>query len=296
MLATICRSFFVGYLHAHRDFASYPVASGAGMALTLALVYSFKGRLSVVAIPLGLLCGETLAGALLLWRARAHDRITGGVGEELAIRKFARLASMEALGNMVTRVNPLVDQLVARKVAVVGGGTLLGYAFDVASVPTTIAQAAFFSIFLTHLSENATDPPRFRALLRRALVWIPLAIAGLSLVLYLLRMPILRLLFLRQAMDVTGVEIIASVLPYALVGAAPFGALLLLARAHVALQNTRIMLGMGLLNAALNAAFNFAFYPVLGLGGIALSTSAMNALVALVFLLQLRKRAEFSPL
>jgi putative peptidoglycan lipid II flippase len=296
MLLTTVRAFTVGYLHAHRDFASYPIASGAGMSLCLTLVYLTKGALHVASIPLGLLSGEALSVVLLWTRTKKHGVIAMGDGEEDAIRRFARLASMEALGNVVTRINPLVDQLVARKVAIAGGGTLLGYAFDVASIPTTIAQAAFFSIFLTHLSEASADPPRFRSTLRRALFWVPLAIAGLSLLVFLARAPLLRLLFLRQAMDASGVQIISDVLPYALLGAAPFGALLLLARAHVALQNTRIMLGMGILNATLNAAFNVAFYPFLGLGGIALSTSVMHAAVALVFLLKLRQKPEFSPL
>jgi putative peptidoglycan lipid II flippase len=296
MLLTTVRAFAVGYLHAHRDFASYPIASGAGMSLTLALVYFSKGALSVVSIPLGLVCGEAIAIAVLWTRITKHGPLATGDSENEAIGRFTRLASMEAIGNVVTRINPLVDQLVARKVAIAGGGTLLGYAFDVASVPTTIAQAAFFSIFLTHLSESTADPPRFRSSLRRALVWVPLAIAVLSLLLFLIRGPLLRLLFLHEAMDAVGVDMIGRVLPYALVGAAPFGALLLLARAHVALQNTRIMLGMGILNAGLNAVFNFAFYPRLGLGGIALSTSVMNAVVAVVFLLKLRQKRQYSPL
>jgi peptidoglycan biosynthesis protein MviN/MurJ (putative lipid II flippase) len=63
----------------------------------------------------------------------------------------------------------------------------------------------------------------------------------------------------------------------------PFGALLVLARAHVAAQNSAIMVGMGLLNAGLNAALNVALAPSMGLEGIALSTSCTSAVVAAVF-------------
>lgn len=293
MVLVTRRAFLVGYMHAHRDFVSYPVASGAGMALTLGAVYTLRAKLGVVAIPLGLACGELLAGVLLSLRMRALPEIHTRSDQAAALRTFSRLASLEALGNFVTRVNPLVDQVVARQSAIVGGGTLLGYAFDVASVPTTLAQAAFFSIFLTHLSAAAKDAITFRKLLHTALFWIPTAIAALSLVLYLVRVPLLNLLFLHQAMDKGGVDTIAAILPYALVGAAPFGGLLLLARAHVALQNTRIMLRMGALNAALNAGLNFAFFPLLGLSGIALSTSVMHALIAVVFFWQLRKLPIF---
>jgi putative peptidoglycan lipid II flippase len=81
-------------------------------------------------------------------------------------------------------------------------------------------------------------------------------------------------------------------LPYHLVGLAPFGALLVLARAHVAVQNSRIMLSMGVLNALLNAGLNVAFLPWLGLEGIALSTSCTYALVAVVFAVRFRARLD----
>jgi peptidoglycan biosynthesis protein MviN/MurJ (putative lipid II flippase) len=90
-------------------------------------------------------------------------------------------------------------------------------------------------------------------------------------------------------MDAAGVQRITSILPWALVGAAPFGALLVLARAHVALQNSRIMPGMGVLNSVLNAGLNAVFVTRWGLAGIALSTSVTYVVVALVFWWRLPK-------
>jgi len=73
------------------------------------------------------------------------------------------------------------------------------------------------------------------------------------------------------------------ILPYHLVGLAPFGLLLVLARAHVAVKNSGIMLGMGALNAMLNASFNLFFLKVMGLEGLALSTSCVQAVITVVF-------------
>jgi putative peptidoglycan lipid II flippase len=75
----------------------------------------------------------------------------------------------------------------------------------------------------------------------------------------------------------------------------PFGVLLVLARAHVALQNSRIMPSMGLLNAASNALFNFVFVGRMGLSGIALSTSVTYAIVAAVFWIRLPKKPASPP-
>jgi putative peptidoglycan lipid II flippase len=104
------------------------------------------------------------------------------------------------------------------------------------------------------------------------------------------RRPILRLVFLHGAMDEGGIEGMAEIVPYALLGVAPFGALLILARAHVALQNSRIMISMGILNAGLNLVFDALLFPWLGVRGIALSTSMMQLGIAIVFWVRLRAR------
>jgi putative peptidoglycan lipid II flippase len=104
------------------------------------------------------------------------------------------------------------------------------------------------------------------------------------------RRPLLHLVFEHGAMDWLGVERMVRILPYHLAGLAPFGALLILARAHVAAQNSRIMISMGVLNAALNAGLNVALLPVLGLEGIALSTSCTYAVIAAVFLVRFEAR------
>jgi putative peptidoglycan lipid II flippase len=159
----------------------------------------------------------------------------------------------------------------------------------VASLPTSILQATLFPVLLTRLAHEARRPREFAITTARtlaAVIAILLVVAGAFAA---FRLPVCRLAFGHGAMDVQGVERIAAVLPWALLGAAPFGALLVLARAHVALQNSRIMPAMGLLNSVLNVAFNALFVGPLGLSGIALSTSVTYAVVALVFWVLLRR-------
>jgi peptidoglycan biosynthesis protein MviN/MurJ (putative lipid II flippase) len=91
-------------------------------------------------------------------------------------------------------------------------------------------------------------------------------------------------------MDADAVDSMASVVPWAAVGSIPFGALLVLARGHVALQNTRIMLPLGILNASLNLAFDLLFVRAFGLRGIAFATSLVHMVIAVVFWWALRRR------
>ena len=66
---------------------------------------------------------------------------------------------------------------------------------------------------------------------------------------------------------------------------------MILARAHVSLGNSRILVGMGAINAVLNLALNFILVKPLGLAGIALSTSIVSAVVAVVFWIRLERVA-----
>jgi putative peptidoglycan lipid II flippase len=288
VVASAVRAFYVGLLNARGRYAAHPVASGAGTALALAAITAGRHAMGVLVIPLALLAGEgvaivilaTYAASTLTLRVRPH------LGRPEPVVRIFRLVRLEVTGSLITRVNPVIDQLMSRMAGIVGGGTLLLYASHLASLPTSVLQATLFPVFLTRLSEEAADGPEFLKTLRRTLVAVTGILAASAAVIFELRGPICRLLFLHGEMDEAGVRAIAQVAPWALLGVVPFGALLLLARAHVARQNSRIMPSMGVLNAGCNAILNLVFVRPLGLGGIALSTSVTYAIVAAVFVMR----------
>jgi putative peptidoglycan lipid II flippase len=288
IVAAAIRSFYVGLLNARGQFHAHPIGSGLGTALTFAILYAGRS-MGVRVVPVGLLAGELLAIAVLwgLTRRRLRLTIAPTLARPEEVRRIFSLVRLEVAGSLITRINPVIDQLMAGLAGVVGGGTLLRYAGDVASLPTSILQATLFPVLLTRLAHEAPHPAAFHATTRRTLVAVIALLAVLSGLFVAFRGPLCTLLFLHGAMDQAGVGRIASILPWALLGAAPFGALLVLARAHVAQQNSRIMPGMGVLNSGLNAVFNLAFVGALGLSGIALSTSLTYVVVAVVFWVRL---------
>jgi putative peptidoglycan lipid II flippase len=286
LVAVAARAFFVGLLNAHRRFTAHPVAAGAGMAVTIGVVAALKGPLGVAVVPLALLVGEGLSALLLVRFARTALGLTLRPSLERPdpVPRLFSLLGFEVVGNTVTRINPVVDQLMAGLSPLLGAGTVLRYAMEVASLPNSVMQAALYPVLLSRFSLEGTAPDRaaFRRTLRQALLWVVLLLVVVSALLICFRAPVFRLLFLRGEMDAAGVARMAEVAPYALAGVPSFGALLVLARAHVALQNGRIMLPVGVLNAALNALLNLALFPFLGLAGIALATSLVHTAVALV--------------
>jgi putative peptidoglycan lipid II flippase len=294
VVATSARAFYVAVCHARGRFAAPPIASGLGVGLALATIAGGRHALGVVSIPLGLLAGELLALAVLAaYTSRALGlRVTPNLERPEPLLRALRLVGFEGVGSLLTRINPVLDQLMSRMAGVVGGGTLLVCAANVASLPTAALQATLLPALLTRLSGEAARPDAFRRTTRRTLVAVVAVLAAGAALLAALRLPIARLLFLHGAMDGSGVGRVADILPFALLGVVPFGALLVLVRAHIARQNSRIMPGMGALNAACNAVFNLVFVGWLGLAGIALSTSVTYAIVAVVLWVRLPREAR----
>jgi putative peptidoglycan lipid II flippase len=294
LVATAVRSFYVGLLNARARFSAHPIASGLGMGLALATIAVGRDALGVVVIPIAFLGGEILAIAILatLCARNLGLRLVPTLARPEPVRRIFSLVRLEVVGSLITRINPAIDQFMSRLAGVAGGGTLLLCATNVASLPTSILQATLFPVFLTRLAEQVPRHDAFLATTKRTLAATSVLLVASSATLAMFRTPLCRLLFLHGAMDDAGVAAIADILPWALLGVAPFGALLLLARAHVACQNSRIMPSMGLLNATCNALFNMAFVGRLGLSGIALSTSVTYVVVAVVFWIRLPHRRD----
>jgi putative peptidoglycan lipid II flippase len=296
LVAMSTRTFFSTLCVVERQFFIQPIASFLGMLANVSILATTHAKAGIAFVPIASLAGEIIAASVLaLFAVRALGlRIRLCLDRPPALRTFARLASSEVGGGAVTRVNPVVDQLMAGVTAVAGGGTMLRYSGDIATLPTSLLQAALLPVLLSHLADDFAR--RDLVTIRRTVVRALASVCGLlllaSVILYLVRLPLLRLIFLHGQMDAAGVERMAQILPYHLVGLAPFGALLVLARAHVATKNGAIMISMGILNASTNVAGNLILVRVLGLEGIALSTSVVQLAIAIVFWFRFEARLE----
>jgi putative peptidoglycan lipid II flippase len=292
------KTFFVALLNAEHRYFAQPIASSLGILANIGFIAFARGGLDVLAIPLGAVLGEVCALSILVFVAvgLVKMRFVPTLERPEPVQRFTKLIAAEVGGGAVTRVNPVVDQLMAGLAGVVGGGTMLRYTGDVASLPTSLLQATLLPVLLSHLADDfaAGKIDKIRATVNKSLMSVCTILLAMSGILFVLGGPLLRFVFLRGRMDVGGVERMISILPYHLVGLAPFGALLVLARAHVAVKNSGIMLSMGILNAALNAVFNLVLMRAIGLEGIALSTSCVQLAIAIVFWFRLD--AKLSPM
>jgi putative peptidoglycan lipid II flippase len=290
------RSLAAALLAARFRFLPDAFAGAVGVLVTLAVIACTRGG-GLGLVPFALATGELTAAAWLIVTLRGTGvRIVPTLARPAPLLRFVRLVWAEIGGAMVVRVNPLVDQMMARALGIIGGGTMLRLTGDLASFPASLLSSTFLSVLLSHLAAAGADGRRHE--LRRTVVGtmrtVALVFGATALGLFLVRVPLVNLVYGRGAMDAAALARMAHLLPYHLVGLVPFGILLVLARAHVSIGNSRILVSMGALNAGANLALNLAFVGPLGLEGIALATSVVNGLVAWVFWIRLRGRLRLA--
>lgn len=291
LLAMGMRTLMSAVLASHGAFVPASVASALGMVTTLGIAALGRDH-GIVVMPAALLAGEMVAAVLLSSLVVRLVRIRASLERPEPVVRFFKLGGAEAIGGALTRINPLVDQMIAGIAGVIGGGTLLRYSGDVATAPTSLLAASLLPVLLAHLSTDSAhgDFERIRKTVHRSLLVVVGLLALLSIGIYLARRPLIDLVFAHGEMDPGGVDRMVRLVPYHVVGLAPFGALLLLAKAHVSIKNSGIMIGMGALNAGLNLVFDIVLAKAIGLEGIALATSCVHTAIALVFLIRFEAR------
>ncbi len=294
LVATATRTFFATLLSVEHHFVVQPIASGLGMVLNIAVLAYGHDRFGVVIVPVAALLNEIAVTILLAWYALriVGLRIELGFSRPAALVSFAKLVAHQVGGGAVTRINPVIDQLMAGLSGVVGAGTMLLFTSEAAQLPIGLLSAAMLPVLLSHLSDHFArrELAKLEKEVVRSLWVVSLVLAASAVLIHVLRGPIIRLVFLHGQMDPAGAERMIQLMPYHLVGLVPVGALLILARAHIALKNTGIFIGMGLFNATSNAVLNVVLLRAIGLEGIALATSITHLLVAVVFWFKLKQR------
>ncbi|MDP9002533.1 MAG: hypothetical protein M3O46_20780, partial [Myxococcota bacterium] len=155
LVALSVKTFFASILNAEHLYGPLPVASALGALTTLAVIAALRQLLSVVAIPCGSLAGELVSVGVLAASARTRGiAIVPTFARPEPVHRIARLVTSEVAGGAVTRLNPVVDQLMAALAGIAGAGTMLKLSGDVAMVPTSLLQAALLPVLLSHLSDD----------------------------------------------------------------------------------------------------------------------------------------------
>ena len=283
---------YASVLNARGRFVTAALVATVPPVVTLVVVAGWSRRFGVYALVGGAVIGaviEALVSAILVKREglRVRPALTGPGPEGMGVLKaFALLTGGVALMG----ANTVIDQAMA---AGAGPGSVaaLGFAAKIPAAILGLAGLALGTTTLPHYAGMAAHGrfDEMAASMRRHAVKIGVSSIGVALLLAAVSFPLVKLLFEHGAFRAEDTARVATIqalyalqIPGFLVG-------MVAGRYLIALGRERWLVAVAGLNFVLNLAGNVVLLRLMGLPGIALSTSLFYTVAACVLLVLCRR-------
>lgn len=283
-------------LNAHKHFLLAIVAP-LGNMLIASLVLILWPDAGQKSLTIGLLAGVTFQLMLIIWglsRLGMTPRIVIPRFDK-HLRRVASLAAVIVIGVIFANLNLVVDQVMA---AFVGEGavSLIGYANRFHNFITQAMIMGVGVVLLPYLTELFLDKnqdkindlfARFSSVLLFMGILIPISVL-------LLGETVISLLLGRGEFgdqDVTGVSTLWF---WYSLGLAPMAWGIFLAKYFQAISNPKLITKLAFISFVANIGLNLLLIPIFGLYGLAIATSLVYLLVALLYHTSFSRIASFS--
>lgn len=291
-------AYSMGILFAFRSFAS-PAFSPCLLNISMIITASLASRNMeepVLGLAWGVLIGGFLQlGAQIIPLYKIGFRLTkpktlyhpGAV-------KIGRLLIPRMIGSGVYQLSVLIDTFCASLASIVGPGgvSAIYYANRILQFPMGVFTFALATAVLPTFSGqvNRKDIFSLKKTLTFTLQNIFFIMCPMTVLLFLLSEPIIRVCFQRGEFDAYSTSIASGALLYFSLGLFSFGGIKILVTAFYALQDTKTPVKVAGVCLLINTALNFIFMVPLKISGIALASSIAGALdfLALFYLLERR--------
>jgi putative peptidoglycan lipid II flippase len=293
LVLSAATSTWTAVLNAHGRFARAATASIAIPVMAILGLVAFGDRLGIHALALGTVAGYLVEAALVASavRGEGYSIRPRWTGMENGARRILAQFGPAASAMIFTAVNPVIDQVMGAQLAP-GSMASLGYGNKLVAFGVGIGYGSIATAVLPHFSrlhaagdwKEMERSIRFYALLIGA-VAVPVTIGMIA-----LSEPIVRLLFQRGAFTSADTALVARIQAFYL-GQIPFVMVsVLFNRFLVATGQNRVLLRVSVAAAILNVTANYALLKLLGVAGIALSTTLVYALTCTLNFRYFRRR------
>lgn len=249
-------------------------ATGAlfGSSVAIALCFSLPANeislaLVLVSHEIGRLLWVVIGGQF--WHSPAGSQ-QNPVPNELR-RWVIRGALIQAAGSLALAANLLVDDAFALQLTH-GSVTLVEYSSRLWVVFPLIASGPLLLVYAS-LSRKAAEGPLSKREVNRYAAWFGLSVLLLSAMCLPFTGAVVDLAYGTGELDKPSSDALADLLKFYVIGAGPYVAGLVYARAHSAEGRPAAMTAVATICVVINAVLNATLIPLLGLNGIALSTS-----------------------
>jgi putative peptidoglycan lipid II flippase len=262
------------------------------MAGPLSLV-CFADRYGLISLAWGLVAGGVVRCAMLFAASPESRRLLGPavpLGHPV-LRQIGRTIAARVVTSWFVELNMMVDRVFA---SLLGPGyvSCLAYAARAVMAIVNAVMMPTGRVMMPALSRLAAQRQyeRLRTLLGKAMIVIGFAILPVVGYVAFFRVELLTVVFRHGAFDASAVSATAYALLFYSFGIVPFLLTPALNGTFFALGESAIPLKIGMVCVLANAALDAVLILWLGHGGIALSSSLVGAIRALLLWLYLRRR------
>ncbi len=275
-------NIFMASLNAAKRFSLPAFSPAIRSVVTLAFIFFFKDSLGIHSVALGYLVGEVVRMAVLFFRATMVEGFS--LGKEAfrwdpVIMKVAGTALFRSGARVLGSINTTVDKVMASWLAV-GSVSILYYSGRIETVATLLLSAGTMNVVVSYWSERFAREGLERLLkdVKKTALAMGMVAFCVAIVFIALSKPIVALVLGHGAMKPHILELIRWTLVCYLLGF-PFKMVnATLVRTYIVLQRTRVLFLQAGLSVFFNVLFNLIFMNILGVAGLALSSSFVAAL------------------
>lgn len=288
-------SLMTGILNARHRFALAAASSSCITLATVALILTRTAKDGISVLVLGLVIGMVVQLVLLSsgLHAAGYRHSLDFSWHYPELRRLFTSASVFSVAILLSQLNPIVDRVIAAFLPA-GSVAALGFVEKLTSVPLVVFSSSLATVAFPSFAEQ-TGAGRFEELKATlgktirlaAVVLIPLSAACVA-----FAHPVVRLLFQRGNFSAASTDLTATTFACSSLQFFFYTTNLLLVRAALALGEGLLLVKLTIVAVAVNTLSNIALVLLLRppVAGIALSTSLMAFLNALLLFLALRRR------
>lgn len=277
LLPMITLSMLVGITSAilnARKFYTFPALAPGIRAIFILISTVILGKwIGIYAVVVGYLVGEFVTFICLFY-------ILLKVGIRPVFKQPEFKSIFQILGSIIPLLLAMIatqfNTVIARYMAgPLGDGALsiLDYAERVVLIPTTLISTGVMVVLLTHWSTMVAESKiiELKHSIERSLTTILFISLPMALLLYIFRLPLVKVIFERGEFDNEDTFITAVVMGIIALGITPNLLGLIFTRVHLAFQNTKLFFVVSIIRLVITYTIIRITTPIYGISGIAIA-------------------------
>lgn len=281
-----------GFLQVNRSFA-IPASMGIPLNLIIILSIIFFYRFGIEALAIGsfvAMASQFLIQVPFIFKQGFRFRPVMDF-KEPGFKKVLALSIPVFISTAFNEVSILIDKMLASSLDA-GSISVLDYAQKVNGIAGGIFFTSLAVVFFPELSHTSDDSGKFSKTVTAGLKIVILIAFPIMAGLFILKFPIIKLLFERGAFDSSNTAITSTILGFFSIGIIGTGLTSILNRAFYSLKDTKTPMIIGVLAICVNVAFSLTFVRLWGVFGLALASSLAVILCGVSLFFRIRKKVQ----